>query len=156
MKITDIQELITALCKIYGRDWSGIARGVQANGYYTDMDIRTLADKIRKAKSYGALRHMNIKEPECPLEEDNEPFDAVARSRVSNREQTKLVMLEHMVDMTADKILEIAGFLPSEWRLTACNFKYWNVLYKTRTGKHKVNELFAASVTAAPREPTNT
>jgi len=152
MQITEIQDLIAVLCELHGKDWSAIARGVQAENYYTDMDVRSLADKIRKSRSRGALRHINIKDSAFPPDDD-EDFEAVTVNSVASRERTKLVALEHVVNMTADKILEIAGFSPSEWRLTACKFKYWNVFCKMRTGKREVNELFAASVTAAPKEP---
>ena len=158
MEIIEIKDLIASLYAVYGNDWSGIARQVQAKGYYKEMDVRSLADKIRKSKARGALRYIDTDLPggiHTSDDEDDFPSSVKVNS-VASREATKLVQLEHVVGMTADKILEIAGFSADEWKLVACKFKYWNVFCRSRSGKPEINELFAASVTAAPKINTDT
>jgi len=60
MEITKIKGLIISLHGIHGNNWAFIARGVQEKGFYTELDIRSLADKIRKSVSRGALSHLNL------------------------------------------------------------------------------------------------
>ena len=143
MEITKIKDLIAALHKINGNNWAFIARNVHANGFYAELDVRSLADKIRKAISRGALSHLNLG---C---KDNGAFNTVTVNPYACEEDTKLRKLHDVISASADGILEIAGFDPKEFKLESCKFQFWNVFSKS---KHKqISELFSASVTAAPK-----
>lgn len=152
MKIIEIKELIESLYAIHGNDWRSIALAVQAQGYYKEMNIRNLADKIRKAKTKGVLRSSE----ECaapPVPDPTKSFqETITYHEDGSRTVTKLVKLKNAENLSAEEVLQIAGFKPLEWELRTCRFKHWNVFSKKKEGGHEISELFSASITAAPRK----
>ena len=153
MQITKIKDLIASLHDVYGNNWSKIARGVQENGFYKNMEIRSLADKIRKAVSCGALSHLNLSAK--TKDECEDEVEVVTVNPYGCNENTKLQQLHNLILSSADDILTISGFNPGEFKLESCKFQFWNVFCKSKRGAHQISELFSASVSATPRA-TNT
>jgi hypothetical protein len=153
MDIIKIKDLITTLHGIHGNNWSRIARSVYEKGFYTELDIRSLADKIRKAASCGALSHLSLgrKENDDALDD----AETVTVNPYACNEDTKLRKLHDVISSSADGILEIAGFDPGEFKLESCRFQFWNVFCKSKRGGRQISELFSASVTAAPKKTTS-
>jgi len=149
MQITEIEDLIANLHIVHGNRWALIAQGVQAKGFYTELTVRSLADKIRKSASCGALSHLNLGSKETDDFEDD--AEVVTVNPYSTEEDTKLRKLHDVISGSADGILEIAGFDPKEFKLESCKFQFWNVFCKSKRGGRQISELFSASVTAAPR-----
>ena len=151
MQITNIKELIASLYGIHGNNWSLIARDVHAKGYYTELDIRSLSDKIRKAVSRGALSHLELGCEKNGVEDNSDDAETVTVNPYACGEDTKLRTLHEVISASADNILELAGFDSKEFRLESCKFQFWNVFCKSKRG-HQISELFSASVTAAPKK----
>ena len=158
MQIIEIKELFEELYKIYGNDWQGIARQIQQKGYYQDMDIRSLADKIRKSKTCGALRNPGERSASSSNETDKAESSFSPTLTVhadGTRTVTKLVRLKNAENLSKKEVLEIVGFDPLQWELKSCKFKLWNVFSKKRQGNgHDISELFSASATVAPLSQT--
>ncbi|MDR0287572.1 MAG: hypothetical protein LBI03_07720 [Clostridiales bacterium] len=150
MQITKIKDLIASLHEVHGNNWSLIAHAVQTSGFYTEMDVRSLADKIRKAVSRGALSHLNINKKNDDESEDCEA-ETVTVNPYTCGEDTKLKRLHEVISVSADGILEIAGFDPNEFRLESCKFQFWNAFCKSKRGGRQISELFSASVSATPK-----
>ena len=136
MKIIEIKELIESLYAIHGNDWRTIALAVQAQGYYKEMNTRNLADKIRKAKTKGVLRSSE----ECaapPVPDPTKSFqETITYHEDGSRTVTKLVKLKNAENLSAEEVLQIAGFKPLEWELRTCRFKHWNVFSKKKDPTH--------------------
>jgi hypothetical protein len=151
MNIIMIKDLIIRLHGIHGNNWSIIARNVQTNGFFTELDIRSLADKIRKAASRGSLSNLNL----CNKKEDENDADDITETVTVNPytcdEDSKLHKLQGLISSSANDILEISGFNPIEFRLDSCRFQFWNVFSRSKRGTHQISELFSASVTASPK-----
>lgn len=154
MQIIEIKELFEELYKVYGNDWQGIARQIQMKGYYQDMDIRSLADKIRKSKTCGALRSPDDRLTGQSNESDKAESSfspTITVNADGTRTVTKLVRLKNAENLSKKEVLEIAGFDPLHWELKSCKFKLWNVFSKKQQGGgHDISELFSASVTVSP------
>lgn len=152
MKIIEIKELIENLYAIHGNDWRSIALAIQEQGYYKEMNTRNLADKIRKARTKGALRTNDGNSP-APVTDPAKSFqETITYHEDGSRTVTKLVKLKNAENLSAEEVLQIAGFKPLEWELRTCRFKHWNVFSKKKEGGHEISELFSASITAAPRK----
>ena len=152
MEIIKIKDLIIGLHACHGNNWTLIARGVQEKGFYTDMDVRSLADKIRKAASRGALSHLNLNRKNDGDEAEYCDSEVVTVNPYTNEEETKLRKLHNLISASSNGILESAGFNPDEFRLESCKFQFWNVFCKSKNGSRQISELFSASVTAAPQK----
>lgn len=153
-QLMKIKDLIVMLHGIFGNNWSHIARAVQANGHYKEMDARSLADKIRKAATRGALSHLNLNQKEKDNEDCGEDVEVNTVNPYTCEEDTKLRKLHDVISASADGILQIAGFDPREFRLESCKFQFWNVFCKSKRGGRQISELFSASVTATPKITT--
>ena len=151
MPITKIKDLIVNLHGVHGNNWNLIARGVHDEGYYVGLDTRSLADKIRKAASCGALSHLNLSRKENDSEDCSDDSEVVTVNPYTCEEETKMRKLYGIISASADGILETAGFDPNEFRLESCKFQFWNVFCKSKRGGRQISELFSASVTAAPK-----
>ena len=152
MQIIAIKDLIEQLYATYGNDWRSIALAVQKQGYYKDMDTRSLADKIRKAKVKGSLRSHEADSTVQAQDPAKNFQETITYHEDGSRTVTKLVKLKNAENLSAEVVLQIAGFKPLEWELRTCRFKHWNVFSKKKEGGHDISELFSASVTAAPRK----
>ena len=151
MQITKIKNLIENLHKTHGNNWSLVAREIQSQGFYTELDIRSLADKIRKATSRGALSYLNLGRERNGDEEFADDAEIVTVNPYTCEDDTKLRRLHDVISASTDGILEIAGFDPEEFKLESCKFQFWNAFSKSKRGGRQISELFSASVTAAPK-----
>ena len=152
MEITKIKDLISNLHKVHGNNWSLIARGVHKEGFFTDLDTRSLADKIRKAASCGSLSHLQLNCKGNDEEKIDDDVETITVNPYTLEEDTKMRKLHNTISASANGILEIAGFDPEEFRLESCKFQFWNVFCKSKRGGRQISELFSASVTAAPKK----
>lgn len=154
MQLVKIKALIANCHEIHGNNWSRIARAVQQEGHFTELDVRSLADKIRKSASCGALSQLNLRPPDNNEEESYDAVEEVRANPYTCEEDTKLRQLHNIISASSEGILKIAGFDPEEFRLESCKFQFWNVFCKSRRGSGQISELFSASVTAVPKSAT--